>query len=225
MQRRSRLTLWSIADVDGARVPAADAAAFEAIVGWSRSFLLAAHPQLGRDGPVCPFTKAALENDLFLLACPGMSADAGEVQRVVSRFRDWYCEIAAGLDERMRTLLTFLVLLPELDPADASELDRLQAILKDEFVEQGLMIGQFHPACNQPGIWNVNFRPLRSPVPLLAIRAMVRQDLPFLVDDPSHVQAYRRQFGPAATAPGSRTRSYLSEGENQRVDGNARIRA
>lgn len=218
MQRRSGLTLWSIADVDHGLVPAADADAFEAIVEWTRTFLLAPHPQLGRDGPVCPFTKAALENRLVLLARPETSRDAGEVKRLVSRFREWYCEIAGALDERMRALLTFLVLLPDLDPADASELDALQATLKTEFVEQGLMIGQFHPACNQPGIWNAGFRPLRSPVPLLAIRAMVRQDLPFLADQPSHVEAYRRYFGNGAPVRRSPARSQFNERETPRVD-------
>jgi hypothetical protein len=222
VQRRSGLTLWSIADVDRGLVPAADASAFEAIVDWTRTFLLAPHPRLGRDGPVCPFTKAALENRLVLLARAETTSDAGEVKRVISRFREWYCEIAGGLEDRMRTLLTFLVLLPDLDLADAGALDALQARLKDEFVEHGLMIGQFHPACNQPGIWNADFRPLRSPVPLLAIRAMVRQDLPFLVDQPSHVEAYRRYFGNGVPAQLSRAR--FNERETTRVN-DARIGA
>ncbi|HYZ15669.1 MAG TPA: hypothetical protein VE591_04680 [Candidatus Acidoferrum sp.] len=224
MQRRSGLTLWSIADVDQGLVPAADAAVFEAIVGWTRSFLLAGHPQLGRDGLVCPFTKAALENGLFLLACAEPSSDTREIQVLISRFRAWYCEMAAKLDDRKRGLLTFLVLLPDLDPTDASELDAVQAVLKDEFVEQGLMIGQFHPACNQPGIWNANFRPLRAPVPLLAIRAMVKQDLPFLVDQPSHVEAYRRRFGHRTPAAQSRVRALFNERETQLGD-DARIGA
>jgi hypothetical protein len=225
VQRRSELTLWSIADVDDRRVPTADASAFEAAVAWSREFLLAPHPQLGRDGPVCPYTKAAMENDLFLLARPQVGSDAAALRRVVSRFRDWYCEIAATLNERRRTLLTFLVLLPDLDPTDASPLDQLQALLKDEFVEQGLMIGQFHPLCDGAGVWNADFRPLRSPVPLLAIRAMVRQDLRFLVEQQSHVEAYRRYFGPE---PPARllptTTTFPVRSEDHDVDG-ARISA
>lgn len=222
MHRRSGLTLWSIADVDGGRVPVAEASALRAIVAWSRSFLLAGHPQLGRDGPVCPFTKAAMENDLFLLACPELRNDAN-VRSTVSGFREWYCELAAELDERLRSLLTVLVLLPELDPVDPSGLDAVQALLKDEFVEQGLMIGQFHPACEEPGIWNADFRPLRAPVPLLAIRAMVRQDLPFLSERPTHLAAYRRYFGADAPMRGAKL-PRSNPLEDERV-GDARIGA
>jgi hypothetical protein len=196
MQRHRGLTLWSIKDIDeGGSAPPASEPALRATVAWSRAFLLPGHPALGRDGPVCPFTKTAMERDLFLLACPNIRNDVGSMTNIMLRYRDWYRQCAGALDERTRAYLTFLVLFPRVDHMDASEFDALQARLKDNFVEEGLMIGQFHPACDQPGIWNETFRPLRSPVPLLAIRAMVRYDLPFLVEKSSHVEAYRRYFG------------------------------
>ena len=43
------------------------------------------------------------------------------------------------------------------------------------------MLGEFHNRTESPGLHNPNFRPLRSPIPLLAIRYMVEVDLPFLV--------------------------------------------
>ncbi len=192
MQRRSGLTLWSINDVDLGRVPVSYAPALREITEWTRSFLLAEHPMLGREGPVCPYTKIAIENNLFLLACP--QVQDGDVQTIVLRFRDWYRALAATMPERTRIFLTFLIVLPHIDREDPSGLDDLQADVKSDFVEDGLMIGQFHPKCDRPGIWNKEFRPLRSPVPLLAIRAMVRQDLPFL-ELPEHREAYERYFG------------------------------
>jgi hypothetical protein len=57
------------------------------------------------------------------------------------------------------------------------------------------MIGQFYDGCEEPAIWNRDFRPLASPVPLLAIRNMVRTDAPFLVKDAVSLEAYLRQFG------------------------------
>jgi hypothetical protein len=56
------------------------------------------------------------------------------------------------------------------------------------------MIGQFHPKCDQPGLWNDDFRPLRSPIPLLAIRIMVPGDLPFLTGSDVHLAAYFARF-------------------------------
>jgi hypothetical protein len=58
------------------------------------------------------------------------------------------------------------------------------------------MVGQFHPACPQPGLWSEDFRPLQAPIPLLAIRHMVSSDLPFLMSDERHILEYMKRFAP-----------------------------
>jgi len=76
---------------------------------------------------------------------------------------------------------TILIVFPRVTDETAPRLiDGLQAKLKPEFVDDGLMLGQFHSMNNEPGLWNDQFRPLRSPIPLLAIRFMVGGDIPFL---------------------------------------------
>jgi hypothetical protein len=58
------------------------------------------------------------------------------------------------------------------------------------------MIGEYHEGPpDKAGLWNSRFRPLRSPVPLLAIRHMVPTDFPFLSLDDDHVAAYLQLFG------------------------------
>lgn len=59
------------------------------------------------------------------------------------------------------------------------------------------MIGGFHQLNQSPGLHNPNFRPLRSPIRMLAIRFMIEADLPFLQrlsDDPrlriKYLEAY-----------------------------------
>jgi hypothetical protein len=67
--------------------------------------------------------------------------------------------------------------------------------VKADYVSRGLMIGEFYdgpPA--KAGLWNQDFRPLRSPVPLLAIRRMVRTGFPFLRDDRDFVAACLANF-------------------------------
>jgi len=88
------------------------------------------------------------------------------------------------------------VVLPGFDRTDSGPLDALQRRLKDSFVSEGLMVGQFHPRCEQSGLWNADFRPLRAPIPLLAIRRMVSSDLPFLVDSGHHMSSYFSRFAP-----------------------------
>jgi hypothetical protein len=86
--------------------------------------------------------------------------------------------------------------LPGIDRTSSAEIDNLQRSLKDRFVREGLMIGQFHPTCDEPGVWNQSFRPLRSPIPLLAIRTMVVYDMPFLLGSQAHLGAYLARFAP-----------------------------
>ena len=89
-----------------------------------------------------------------------------------------------------------MVLFPAVGPHDVPwVIDAPQRHLKTEFVERGLMVGEFHAGPPMAaGLHNPRFRPLRSPVPLLAIRAMVPTDLPFLLGDPRHRAAYEARF-------------------------------
>ncbi len=113
-----------------------------------------------------------------------------------------------------------LVILPDVSDEDAPTMvDETHRRLKAQFVESGLMIGRFHPRSEQGGLHNPAFRPLRSPIPLLAIRYMVDSDLPFLnrVDDPvpdriKFLKAYGRRFDGAEESRWSeRGQAALSE--------------
>ncbi|WP_371515337.1 DUF6875 domain-containing protein [Kitasatospora sp. NBC_01300] len=170
------------------------------ILAWSRRFLTTAHPDLGRSGPVCPYTQPSLRRGLFHIAVADTGAD-GDLPALVGELRAWYDRLLADLTEESdRELLTVLLVLPGLDRADSTALDEAQRKAKDEFVEQGLMIGQFHPVCEEGGLWNHSFRPLRAPVPLLAVRKLLVFDLPFLVADEAHLAHYLARFAPQVPA-------------------------
>lgn len=166
------------------------------VVGWARTYLCRPHPSLGRDGPVCPYTEASLQRAFFWLTIyQGSNPTLEEISAVVNKYRDWFVQLApaAGKDAEYKTIL---ILFPDLAPGTAPRIiDVVQAALKPEFVTQGLMIGQFYDSCDQPGLWNQNFRPLCSSVPLLAIRHMVRTDAAFLTNDALSLAAYLQRFG------------------------------
>jgi len=183
-----KVLIWSAAEVDSGTV----APELTRILAWARSYLVSPDPDLGRRGPVCPYTQPALHRDLFHLA---MSAGA-DVQDAVNCLRTWYVTTASALPTADRELLTVLLVLPHLDHVDPTPLDDLQREAKDDFVDNGLMIGQFHPTCEAPGLWNPHFHPLRAPIPLLAIRKLVVFDLPFLIDRKNHLESFLRQFAP-----------------------------
>ncbi|WP_198347981.1 DUF6875 domain-containing protein [Plantactinospora sp. KBS50] len=194
----SGLALWSPAEVaDGRLIGPEQLPALREIATWAERFLTYGHPDLGRQGPVCPYTRPSLNRRLFHLTCLDRDLHDDSVPETLLGYRDLHRELAAELREEDRQFLTILIVLPRVDRSDPEPLNRLQARLKTDFVQEGLMIGQFHPECAEPGLWNRDFRPLHSPVPLLAIRHMVAFDLPFLQASQQHLEAYLATFAPA----------------------------
>lgn len=189
------LVLVDVADLDDPHHPTTLRAPARSVIDWANSYLCAAHPELGRPGPVCPYMRAALRSGTARVAVrPGASPAADEVTATVLRFRDWFLELAAGMADP--DLLTILIAFPDLPIGRAPELiDDVQDRLKGAFVTEGLMLGQFHPGPpEQAGLWNEEFRPLESPIPLLAIRWMVAGDLSFLTGQDAYVRAYLTRF-------------------------------
>lgn len=195
MLRAHGLTLYEPGDLYGEKA-SSELADLRQIATWAVDFLSAPHRRLGRRGPVCPYTRLSMDNNSFLLARAGGENDVRSIESTVDQYRRWFIELLEQIEGVREHLLTILVVLPGFDRTDSGPLDALQGRLKDAFVGEGLMVGQFHPRCAQSGLWNDDFRPLRSPVPLLAIRRMVSSDLPFLLDSASHVSAYLSRFAP-----------------------------
>jgi len=172
-------------------LPDADRAALSAFARWAREFLCAPHPEVGRAGPVCPFVAPSLAGGhMWLTATAAPRPDDALLDRALARLRDWFVDDFD--DDPLKTVLVFF---PELETAAASELvERTQRRRLADFVDQGLMLGQFYPSCDAPGLWNPRFRPLRSPVPLVGMRHMVPTDLPFLVGEARFFAGYLALF-------------------------------
>ncbi|BCJ36612.1 hypothetical protein Athai_41150 [Actinocatenispora thailandica] len=196
--------LWSAADIDAGLV---DDERLRTVLAWSRRFLTAGHAELGRPGPVCPYAGPSLRRDLFRLSVVPGVVDAGQVAGLLDRCRERFGHLAAAVPERDAELVAILVVLPDFDHDDSGPLDDLQRSVKHRFVSDGLMVGQFHPRCPEPGLWRRSFRPLRSPVPLIAIRRMMAGDMPFMLRSEQHLAAYLARFAPQLPA---RIRDQLS---------------
>lgn len=177
------------------------------VVAWARNYLCRPHPDLGRRGPVCPYAQASLDRGMFFLAVQrGEPASPEELDETLLVYRDWFRQLppTGGPAAQFKTIL---LALPDIPPAAVpGVVDATQRRLKPRYVAEGLMIGEFHSGPpDKAGLWNPDFRPLRSPVPLLVIRHMVPSDFPFLADDAGLVADYLRFFGPA-TPPALRDR-------------------
>jgi hypothetical protein len=202
-QRNSRGAAEAVADA-GAAVPALrrmseverdtePGAPMRVIAQWVRDYLARPHPELGRKGSVCPFVPLAITIDTIWFAevtdeCPSFESIAA----MITACRDVFLamEPASGPEALQKS---FLVVFPTLGPDGAALVDKVQYALKKYFVDMGLMLGEFHAKNDSPGLRNEGFRPLRSPVPMLAIRHMVESDLPFLMRE-SYPAAERSSF-------------------------------
>ncbi len=172
------------------------------VLWWIENFLARPHKDLGRTGPTCPFIRPALErNTVWLSALTRDQYQTVPLEKWVLDFRDWFLDLDP-VSSQDSVYKTILITLPDLTPDEyVTILDATQAKLKPSFIQEGLMIGQFHPDCEEGGVRNPAFRPLKSPVPLLAIRKMTPFDFMFLkrekdLYDAGFLQVYFKRFAP-----------------------------
>jgi len=171
-----------------------DLEALAPAMAWVDDFVTRSHAYLGRPGMVCPYVPEALRRDMlsfFVLPVepatgreqePNYDDYIAALEPLILRLRDRFVA-TQSTDPRFKLLHSYLMVFRGL-PSDADRaallIETMQKGLKPKFVELGLMIGEFHPISNAIGLRNPDFRPLRSPVPLLSIRNMVEVDFAFL---------------------------------------------
>ena len=147
---------------------------------WIQRFLARPHPELGRSGPVCPFVPGAIAQDtIWLGVVDHRTEDRAAIKEAIGRYRDLFLNLEPK-DGDGAMMKAIVIVFPNVSTEDAGVIDDVQLELKPLFVEAGLMIGEFHERNEGEGLRNPEFRPLRSPIPSLAIRFMVESDLPFL---------------------------------------------
>lgn len=194
-------------------------------VDWVRRFLARPHPDLGRAGPVCPFTPMALELDtMWLIEVTESTPDMLRMQDVIEQCRQIFMDTEPR-EGPLSINKVIMVVFSGMSADDAPWIDALQAKLKSNFVEVGLMLGEFHSKNDTPGLRNEAFRPLRSPIPMLVMRHMVESDLPFLkrqADLPeiriSYLRSYLRRLGPTIR------RNYFDQAVDALVDAEIELR-
>jgi hypothetical protein len=153
------------------------------VVKWLREFLACPHPNLGRSGSVCPFVPIALELDrIWVAEVTTEDPSIDSISSIITEFREMFLrtEPTNGPEALNKAFLVAFPTLISHGSKAAALVDEVQYRLKPTFVEKGIMLGEFHATNESPGLRNPDFRPLRSPIPMLAIRHMVESDLPFM---------------------------------------------
>jgi hypothetical protein len=181
------------------------------ITDWIHTFLAKPHPDLGRPGPVCPFVPRAIQLDTIWVGVIRTQDQtvplAQQLFETVQRYRDIFLELEPA-DGELALYKAIMLAFPDVTESEFAVIDQVQKQLKPFFVEEGLMLGEFHTQTEGGGLHNAEFRPLRSPVPMLAIRFMVEADLPFLDSEEMpaelrarYLEAYLKRFGNSSKDP------------------------
>lgn len=177
-------------------VNASDLGVLGEVARWTVDYLCHTHPSLGRSGDVCPYTEVSMrEGLLFSAVCHLFDADPRPgMELAMTRALQEYDSRPPRMGNRVG-LKAMLVLFPSIEP---EWIEDVQETLSLSFAERGLMLGEFHAESQVSGLHNAEFRPLRSPVPLLGIRAMMLTDLAFLRHSDEKLRCYLDRFGDAA---------------------------
>lgn len=164
------------------------------LLSWIQSYLMASHAELGRTGAVCPFTKQAAKLDTVRVAIS--QADISREQDMFSLVRNSFSVLNdIPAQKGMEHFRTVIIGFPAFGGDEGlAALKRIQRAHRTYSLTRGRMIGLMHATSDDKGLWNPDFRPLRSPMPVLAIRHMVEQDAPFAALHPALMLAYLARF-------------------------------
>jgi hypothetical protein len=163
---------------------------------WLREYVAVGDRRVGRSGPVCPFIPRALDQhaldariryDINGSSEPDLR---NQLRTEISEFGD-----ADRPPHRSGVILqSRLIIMPQLGPEGWECLDAAYGHLKNFAVELGLMIGQFHPRCDERAVRNPDFRVSVAPVAMLAIRHMAPHDILFLHRSERWFKEYDSRF-------------------------------
>jgi hypothetical protein len=157
---------------------------------YLREFLATPNPLVNRSGPTCPFVPGALKMNTIWMALAYPDTTNRDDEMIAAQMKT----LVRGYTETFTTLepstgpkalfKTIVLMFPTIPLARTTALiDRVQLELKQECVDKGIMIGEFHLYNTACGLRNTAFFPLRTPYPTLAIRFMVPGDLAFLTPE------------------------------------------
>ncbi|NEA53193.1 hypothetical protein G3I60_03150 [Streptomyces sp. SID13666] len=169
--------------------------ALESVDLWLTDYIATNHPEIGRMGPICPFVAPSRKNRTMeiRIRLVGHSSTPDLVEEIVrSSLHEYLLTSWQGRNPMLRAMV---VVLPDLHSEDTELLDKAQERVKDDYVAQGLMVGQFHENCDVRAARNPRFAVSKAPVPVLAIRSIALHDIFFLSERAQWFEKYREKFG------------------------------
>lgn len=148
---------------------------------WVGDYTANPHPQLGRDGVVCPYMVKALRQSCITLVDFDSSEGDAALGALAREMRSKMTERARELGADAVYLVNLIVPHGDSETELKAMVGRVHSWLKEEFVSLGFMLGDFWPEHETLGLHSEEFRPFTSPLPILGMRHMVPADLVFFI--------------------------------------------
>jgi hypothetical protein len=161
---------------------------------WARDFIGRPHPDLGRNGAICPFVPKVLKTDhFFMVFHPEVTGESSADLRPLllgyaQSFSDKFAE-----DNHLASLT---MVFPRVPKERGVVVETVHGELKSYLMHKGFMLSPFHQSSDKPGIRNAEFRPYRAPYPCITMRYMGLHDIIFLDHNAQGFAEYARRFGP-----------------------------
>lgn len=196
--------LFLIEDLDDAgrtgSLAQSDLTALRAVADWIKSFVIRPHKELGRPGPVCPFTPVAIEHKALWLA-PERSEGRtkAEVIELIKGYQKLLLSNPPAEGEGAKNK-SIVVVFTDLPAAKAKDFigGALEPIAIPSYVDDGLVMGPFFEDNDGTAIYNPSFRPFTSPAPLLLMRRAVVSDWKFFLNNEEWFKLWAHRYGTSA---------------------------
>jgi heptaprenyl diphosphate synthase len=190
-----------------------------ALLAWTKTYLMGEQTKINRpcgSQAVCPFVEASLRTNALYMAFHSeiMGREIEPIIELVRSYSSAFIGPCGDPEGARNPYKALLIVFPRLLATNYTRLDVVQERAKDQMVEKGLMIGQFHPQCRTPAVHNLAWRGVSvAPYPFIAMRNMVVHDILFLNSRRNWFWAYYKRYGAKLEKPNAATThsSYLVE--------------
>jgi len=177
------------------------ARAVQGCARWMEEYLGQPHAELGRNGEICPYIKAALRKEHVGYRCYDAVTSISARQLADIFVRECVAlERVVDPGDEDADLTAICVLFPRMLPADFPRMAEAHQRAKGALMSRGVMLAVFFPGYDKQALYNPDFKLYQSPYPVAALRPMAIRDLAFLEYNREAFAEYRRRFAPEFAA-------------------------
>ena len=178
-----------------------DLGALRTVADWIETFVARPNKDLGRAGPVCPFVPGALERRTLWLAPEQIAGQsATDLVQLINGYKKLLlrAQPVEGDDTSYKAIVVVFTDVSADRAKETMDGVQIQQLKRLSYVEDGVVMGEFHARNEGSAIRNPSFQPFKAPAPFLLMRHAVISDWMFFLDNEDWFGFWARRFGESA---------------------------